>query len=74
MRAGQRVQLKQLSRLAEAFRLKDATCGTVLCSYSAERRPGAREFLDVRLDSQVTLWGVAASAFEDAQQSAARKA
>lgn len=66
MRAGQRVQLKALPQVAEALRLKTQTAGTVLCSYKlVGRKPGRNELLDVRLDSQVTLWGVAADAFEE---------
>ena len=65
MQAGQRVQLKSRP-LAEAFSLKTSSTGTVLCSYKvAGRKPGCNELLDVRLDSQVTLWGVAADAFEE---------
>lgn len=66
MRAGQRVQLKPLPKIAEALKLKTQTTGTVLCSYQVARRSRVRnELLDVRLDSQVTLWGVAADAFEE---------
>ena len=66
MRPGQRVQLKPLPQIAEALSLKTQTAGTVLCSYKLVRRkPGRNELLDVRLDSQVTLWGVAAEAFEE---------
>lgn len=66
MRPGQRVQLKPLPQIAEALRLKTQTFGTVLCSYRLARsKPGRSELLDVRLDSHVTLWGVAAEAFEE---------
>ena len=66
MRAGQRVQLKPLPKIAEALKLKTDTSGTVLCSYSVLHRARSRhQLLDVRLDSQVTLWGVAADAFEE---------
>jgi hypothetical protein len=66
MRPGQRVQLKPLPRIAEALSLKAQTAGTVLCSYNVMRRKSGRNvLLDVRLDSQVTLWGVAAEAFEE---------
>jgi len=65
MRAGQRVQLKALPKVAEALKLKTRTTGTVLCSYRlAQRKSGRTELIDVRLDSHVTLWGVAADAFE----------
>jgi hypothetical protein len=62
MRTGQRVRLKALPKVAEALKLKTQTMGTVLCIYEVGKRPCARS---VRLDSQVTLWGVAAEAFED---------
>lgn len=66
MRAGQRVQLKPLPKIAEALKLKTQTSGTVLCSYSVLHKARPRhELLDVRLDSQITLWGVAADAFEE---------
>ncbi|MFN3892297.1 MAG: hypothetical protein ACK4MV_18040 [Beijerinckiaceae bacterium] len=65
MRAGQRVQLKPLPQLAEAFRLGARSTGTVLCSYRLARDMVGNEFLDIRLDSQITLWGVAADAFEE---------
>jgi hypothetical protein len=66
MRTGQRVRLKALPKVAEALKLKTQTMGTVLCIYEVGKRPCARSVrLDVRLDSQVTLWGVAAEAFED---------
>ncbi|MBX9760852.1 MAG: hypothetical protein K2Y29_18895 [Beijerinckiaceae bacterium] len=66
MRPGQRVQLKALPQIAEALSLKTQSSGTVLCSYNLERRKrGRNELLDVRLDTQVTLWGVAAEAFEE---------
>ncbi len=77
MRAGQRVQLKPLPKIAEALKLKTSTAGTVLCSYSVLHRSRSRhELLDVRMDSQVTLWGVAADAFEESAtgQSASRHA
>jgi hypothetical protein len=65
MRAGQRVQLKALPQVAEALKLAAPTAGTVLCSYMVTRKKSGRsELLDVRLDSEVTLWGVAAEAFE----------
>ena len=73
MRAGQRVRMKELPQFVKALRLEEPASGTVLCSYSAGRRSDARELIDVRLDSQITLWGVAASAFEDAQQASPRK-
>ncbi len=66
MRTGQRVRLKALPKVAEALKLNTQTMGTVLCIYEVGERPRARSvLLDVRLDSQVTLWGVAAEAFED---------
>ncbi len=66
MRTGQRVRLKTLPKVAEALKLHTQTMGAVLCIYEVARRPRSRSvFLDVRLDSQVTLWGVAADAFED---------
>lgn len=66
MRAGQRVRLKAHPNVAEALKLHTQTMGTVLCIYEVGKRPCARRVrLDVRLDSQVTLWGVAAEAFED---------
>ena len=66
MRTGQRVRLKALPKVAEALKLKTQTMGTVLCIYEVAKRPRARTvLLDVRLDSQITLWGVAAEAFED---------
>lgn len=66
MRAGQRVQLKSLPQLAEVFRLGAPVAGTVLCSYEVLRSSRTQaEYLDVRLDSHVTLWGVAAEAFEE---------
>jgi len=66
MRTGQRVRLKALPKVAEALKLNTQTMGTVLCIYEVGERPRARNvLLDVRLDSQVTLWGVAAEAFED---------
>lgn len=66
MRAGQRVQLKPLPQIAEAFKLNTRSTGTVLCSYRlARRKAGRTELLDVRLDSELTLWGVAAEAFEE---------
>ncbi|MDP2355156.1 MAG: hypothetical protein Q8M31_03735 [Beijerinckiaceae bacterium] len=66
MRTGQRVRLKALPKVAEALKLNTQTMGTVLCIYEVGKRSCARSvLLDVRLDSQVTLWGVAAEAFED---------
>lgn len=66
MRTGQRVRLKALPKVAEALKLKTQTTGTVLCIYEVAKRPRTRTvLLDVRLDSQITLWGVAAEAFED---------
>ncbi len=75
MRAGQRVQLKALPKVAEALKLNSRTTGTVLCSYAvALRRRGRQQLLDIRLDSQVTLWGVAADAFEAAATEPAKLA
>ena len=66
MRRGQRVHLKSSPEVAEALRLKGRSAGTVLCSYRVpSRTSGRKELLDVRLDSNVTLWGVAAEAFEE---------
>jgi hypothetical protein len=66
MRAGQRVQLKPLPQIAEALKLGSPATGTVLCSYRLDRRALTRhELLDVRLDTQVILWGVAADIFEE---------